>query len=225
MHLICVCMRCIRFYAFLCVSMLLHAFYAFPCVLYDFLCVFAYVLYTIFMWLIYGLYVATCNVCGCYTFLCVFMLFLCIFYATFIWLCAQNMHSKYAPVPFRIQGHIFDSLSGKLMLKKKAMEQIVLRCFYGVKKVIFQYGDGKLQGTGALTCSEHVIYYVLYQNIFYLRHKRFDLDYTSKITKYCLEHRITPDELVWEEIYINLELAKPPNLMKVLNWYETTIAP
>ena len=65
---------------------------------------------------------------------------------------------------------IFDSLSGKLMLKKKSMEQIVLRCFYGVKRVIFQYGDGKLQGTGALTCSEHVIYYVLYQNIFYLRH-------------------------------------------------------
>ena len=29
-----------------------------------------------------------------------------------------------------------------------------------------------------------------------------------------------PDELVWEEIYINLELAKPPNLMKVLNWHE-----
>ena len=47
-----------------------------------------------------------------------FHAFLCIFYATFIWLCAQNMHSKYAPVPFRIQGHIFDSLSGKLMLKK-----------------------------------------------------------------------------------------------------------
>ena len=120
---------------------------------------------------------------------------------------------------------IFDSLSGELMLKKKTMEKIVLRCFYGVKRVLFQYGDGKLQGTGALTCSEHVIYYVLYQNIFYLKHKRFDLNYTSKITKYCLERGITPDELVWKEIYVNLELAKPPNLMKVLNWYETTIVP
>ena len=95
MHLICVCMRCIRFYAFLCVSMLLHAFYAFPCVLYDFLCVFAYVLYTIFMWLIYGLYVATCNVCGCYTFLCVFMLFYASFmqllYGYALKICTQNM--------------------------------------------------------------------------------------------------------------------------------------
>ena len=95
------------------------------------------------------------------------------------------------------------------------MEKIVLRCFYGVKRVLFQYGDGKLQGTGALTCSEHVIYYVLYQNIFYLKLKRFDLNYTSKITKYCLERGITPDELVWKEIYVDLELAKPPNLMKV----------
>ena len=120
---------------------------------------------------------------------------------------------------------IFDSLSGELSMEKQAMKQILLRCFHGIKKVIFQYGNGKLQGTGALTCSEHVIYYVLYQNIFYLKNKHFDLNYTSKITKYCLKHKITPDELVWKEIYINLELAKPPNLMKVLNWYEKAIAP
>ena len=115
---------------------------------------------------------------------------------------------------------IFDSLSGKLMPKKKTMEQIVSRCFYGLKKVIFQYGNGKLQKVGALTCSEHIIYYVLYQNLFYLKNKRFDLNYISNITKYCFKHRITPDEFVWKEIYINLELAKPPNLMKVLNWYD-----
>ena len=115
---------------------------------------------------------------------------------------------------------IFDSLSRKLMPKKKTMKQIVLRCFYGLKKVIFQYGDGKLQKVGALTCSEHIIYYALYQNLFYLKNKRFDLNYISKITKYCLKHKITPDEFVWKEIYINLELARPPNLMKVLNWYD-----
>ena len=100
------------------------------------------------------------------------------------------------------------------------MEQIVLRCFYGLKKVIFQYGDGKLQKVGALTCSEHIIYYALYQNLFYLKNKRFDLNYISKITKYCLKHKITPDEFVWKEIYINLELARPQNLLKVLNWYD-----
>ena len=66
-----------------------------------------------------------------------------------------------------------------------------------------------------MTCSEHVIYYVLYQNIFYIKNKHFDLNYTSKITKYCLEHKTTPDELVWKEIYVNLKLAKPPDLMNV----------
>ena len=100
------------------------------------------------------------------------------------------------------------------------MKQILLGCFDEVKKIIFQYGGHKLQKSGALTCGEHVIYFILFQSIFYIENRHFELNYVSKIAEYCHEHKITPDEFVSDEIYNNLELGKPPDLRQVLNWYE-----
>ena len=115
---------------------------------------------------------------------------------------------------------LFDTLSGNLTLKKPIMKQTIVDSFIGVEHLIFQYGKNKIQKNGALTCGEHVVYYVLYQNLFYLENGRFDLDYISKIVKYCNESRLNTDEFVWIEIYSKLKLAEPPDLMAVLMWYE-----
>ena len=80
---------------------------------------------------------------------------------------------------------LFDSLHGKLSFKKELMKQILLRCFDGVKQVIFQYGKHKLQRNGALTCAEHVIYFILFQNVFYLQKGYFELHYCRKLIEYC----------------------------------------
>ena len=92
MHLICVCMRCIRFYAFLCVSMLLHAFYAFPCVLYDFFmrfCIrFVYNFYVVDIWLVCGYMQCMWLLYFSMRFHAFFMHLLCNFY--------MAMRSKYA---------------------------------------------------------------------------------------------------------------------------------
>lgn len=114
---------------------------------------------------------------------------------------------------------LFDALGGKLTFKKYVMKKEIVRCF-GVKNVKFQYGNHYLQKTDSLTCAEHVIYFALFQSIFYLENGFFENEYANKLERYCHKRNISPDELIWKEIYVNLKLLDPPDLKKVLNWYQ-----
>jgi hypothetical protein len=115
---------------------------------------------------------------------------------------------------------LFDSLSGIMTLNKKSMSRIFKNHFVEMENLIFQYGDDKLQNISALTCGEHVLYNILYQNIFFMENGQFDFDYVSSICKYCSSKNISPDQLVWKEIYSKIGLTDPPNLFKALTWYE-----
>ena len=89
-----------------------------------------------------------------------------------------------------------------------------------MEKLIFQYGENKIQHKGALTCGEHVLYFILYQSVFYSKNRCFDFKYVSKLVNFCKKIGLNPDEFVWKEIYVKLKLANPPDLMQVLSWYE-----
>ena len=115
---------------------------------------------------------------------------------------------------------LFDTLSGEITCEKNAMRDVVFRCFVGMKNLKFVYGENRIQDAGNLTCGEHVIYFLMFQNIFMLNNDRPDLRYVSEIVKYAKRFDLTPDEFVWREIYVELKPAKPPVLMNVLNWYE-----
>ena len=99
---------------------------------------------------------------------------------------------------------LFDSLHGKSMLEKEPLRQILLKCFYGLKNVKFRCCTKQtIQENDALTCAEHVIYFILFENIFYLKNGYFELNYCRKLFNYCRKQKITPDEFVWNEIYIH----------------------
>ena len=114
---------------------------------------------------------------------------------------------------------LFDTLSGKLTFEKPVMKQLIMTCFIDTERLIFQYGENKLQKNSSLTCGEHAAYFILYQNIFCIENGFLDLDYVSNIEKYCMDHNLDTDEFVWLEIYNKLKLDYPPDLRQVLNWY------
>ena len=114
---------------------------------------------------------------------------------------------------------LFDSLYGKLTLPKHLLERIICKSFIGIKNILFIYGMGRLQNPEFLSCGEHVIYFTLYEIWFYLNNGLLNEHYISKIVSYCKKNKILPDLFVWEEIYLHLQLARPPNLYKVLNWF------
>ena len=89
---------------------------------------------------------------------------------------------------------------------------------FGTKEICFQYGKGYLQNFDSLTCWEHVVYWCLYQNLFYENHGYFDRHYVKKITMYCKKRSIKPDFFIWNEIYNKLRLASPPNLDEILHY-------
>ena len=113
---------------------------------------------------------------------------------------------------------LFDTLSGELTFDKPVLKKIILKCFTGTKNVIFLYG--KIQGDDTLICGEHIIYFILFQNIYYMKNGYLDLNYISRLNRYCHKHNLTPDRFIWREIYIELNLAEPPDLMKVLKWFK-----
>ena len=114
---------------------------------------------------------------------------------------------------------VFDSLSGKFTFKKQIMKQILFNCFSRVNRICFVYGRHRLQNDDLLTCGEHVIYFILFQTLFYIENGYFSSDYISEIENYCAIHRLTPDQFVWNEIYVKLKLLSPPDLKQVVDWY------
>ena len=113
---------------------------------------------------------------------------------------------------------IFDSLFGRLTHPKTQLKKVIFSNFIGIDKVVFQYGNGKLQDPDFLSCGEQTIYYIYYQVVFYLNNGTIDENYIAKIINYCKKKHIYPDQFVWQEIYKNMNLARPPNLHKILTW-------
>ena len=115
---------------------------------------------------------------------------------------------------------VFDSLSAKsLSLNKNLLRKIIFRNF-NIKAIVFQYGKGRLQNFDSLTCGEHVIYWCMYQNLFYKNHGYFDTCYVHKVVMYCKRHCLTVDFFIWNAIYNNLRLALPPNLDTLLHYVD-----
>lgn len=115
---------------------------------------------------------------------------------------------------------LFDTLSGEMTYCKSRMKKILLNTFSGVRRVIFQYGEDRIQKNGTLICGEHVLYFLMFQTIFFLERGYFDLNYVSRLVNFCNQNGLDTDEFVWNEIYVKLKLTKPPDLMQVLHWYE-----
>ena len=115
---------------------------------------------------------------------------------------------------------LFDSLFGRLTLPKTQLKKVIFSNFPGINNVVFQYGNGKLQDPEFLSCGEQTVYFVYYQVVFYLNNGVLDENYIAKIINYCKKNHIYPDQFVWQEIYVDMNLAKPPNLHKILTWID-----
>ena len=124
--------------------------------------------------------------------------------------------------------YVFDSLSGLMLPEKSKMLATCKELLGGCspRRLIYDFPHTPLQSSKSLTCGEHVIVYLL-NNCYFLKHSLKTSikkqKYAHSLLRFSKRHNITPDECVWREVYINLRLAKIPNMREVVEWYNKEI--
>ena len=115
---------------------------------------------------------------------------------------------------------VFDSLGGgSMFLNKHSLQRIIFKNF-NIKNVSFQVSGGNLQDVDSLTCGEHVIYWCIYQILFFQSFGFIDPRYVRRVAVYCKKHFLKVDSFIWDEIYIKFRLAPPPNLEQIMYYLE-----
>jgi hypothetical protein len=110
---------------------------------------------------------------------------------------------------------VFDSLG---IINQDNFRKMIFFSFDIVKVTFLGTSAKRVQNMDSLVCGEHAINFLIYEKIYYLQNKKYDMHYVERLIKYCKKIDLQPDVFVWILIYKKLRLASLPDLHEILLW-------